>query len=129
MTRLRSEVLGAEQPALAFAEVPDTIALLAWLHRDALIAALDHEISTEADDATALSYEARQKADAEVQGDLLEIERQVAELTWLAQSQGLPVEHRADCSPLAILQLQLVTAPRADALPGTTPGLSWDLRR
>ena len=37
MTRLRSEVLGAEQRALAFAEVPDTVALLAWLHRDALI--------------------------------------------------------------------------------------------
>ena len=55
---------------LAFAEIPDTVALIAWLHRDALIAALDREIDTEADDKAALSHEARQKAEAEVMGDL-----------------------------------------------------------
>ena len=35
---IRSEVRVRTQRALAFAEVPDTVALVAWLHKDALIA-------------------------------------------------------------------------------------------
>jgi hypothetical protein len=40
----------------------------------------------------------------------------------------LPVEHRADISPLALLGLRLVTAPHAEEI-GTTLGLSWPTRR
>jgi hypothetical protein len=43
-------------PSVAFSEMPGTIALFARLHRDALIAALDREIATEADDDAALSH-------------------------------------------------------------------------
>jgi hypothetical protein len=60
--------------------------------------------------------------------DLLSAERDEAALTWSAMEQGLPVEHRSDCSPLAILQVRLITAPRGET-PGTTPGLSWPMRR
>jgi hypothetical protein len=109
--------------------VPD-IALVAWLHRDLLIKRLDTEIDAESDDdAGALSHEQRQQAEAETMGDLLIAERQEAELVWQAQAQGLPVEHRTDCSPLAILQVQLITTPRADALPETSPGYSWPMQR
>ena len=121
--RVQSEV-HAEKRGLAFAEVPDALALVAWLHKDELIAALDREIVTEADDKAALSHEARGKAEVEVLADLLDMERQEAELVWQAQSQGLPVEHRADCDPCAILQIKLVTAPRATAAE-TSPGMSW----
>ena len=38
-------------------------------------------------------------------GDLLAVERDEAALVWTAQSQGMPVEHRADISPLALLGL------------------------
>ena len=126
--RLRSEACGAETPALVFGEVPDTIALFAWLHRDLLIKRLDAEIDTESDDASALTHEARQQAEAEVMGDLLDIERQEAALSWQAQAQGLPCEHRSDISPVALLAMRLVTPPRA-GLPQTSPGPSWDLRR
>ena len=100
-----------------------------WLHRDALIAALDREIASEADDKAALTHEAREKAEAEVQGDLLAVEREESALVWQAQSENLPAEHRADVSVVALLSIALVAAPRADASPGTTPGLSWPLRR
>jgi hypothetical protein len=129
MTSLRSEVLGGELPSLAFAEIFNPVALACWLHRDLLIKRLDDEINAEADDAAALTHEARQRAGAEVQGDLLDIERQEAALVWQAQQQGLPVEHRGDCSPQAILGAALRTLPRADALPPTTPGQSWTVRR
>ena len=70
----------------------DTVALVARLHQDALIAALDREISTESDDEAALSHEARQQREAETMADLLDVERQEAALTWSAIEQGLPVE-------------------------------------
>ena len=125
MQRLRSDVIGAEQRALAFAEVTDTLALFAWLHRDLLIKRLDEEISSESDDGAALSHTDRELRSAEIQGDMLDIERQEAALTWSAIEQGLPCEFRADCSPLAILQVRLVTTPRATELPETSLGLSW----
>ena len=126
MTRLRSEMLGAEQRALAFTEVPDAVALAAWLHKDALIKRLDAEIDTEADDAAALSHEARQKAEAEVQSDLLAVERDESALVFKAWADGLPCEHRSDCSPLALLGLRLVTAPRA-APPPTSPEHGYNI--
>ena len=55
---------------LAFAEVPDHRAGRMAAQRRA-DRALDREIASEADDKAALSHEARQKAEAEVQGDLL----------------------------------------------------------
>src|SRR5882757_590493 len=67
------------------------VALDPWLRRDALIAALDGEINTEADDGCALSHEQRQQREAEVMGDLLDIERQEAALVWQAQSQSFRV--------------------------------------
>ncbi|MET4277156.1 MULTISPECIES: hypothetical protein [unclassified Bradyrhizobium] len=123
---LRSEVLGADQRALAFAEAPDAVALICWLHKDALVAALDREIASESDDKAALSHEARQKAEAEVMGDLLAVERDESALVWQAQAQGLPCEHRADVNPLALLGLRLVTVPRAD-LPPTSPDHGYNI--
>jgi hypothetical protein len=60
--------------------VPDAVALVAWLHKDALIAALDREIASGGDDKSALSHEARQQREAETMGDLLAIERDEAAL-------------------------------------------------
>ena len=76
-----------------------------------------------------LTHDAREKAEAEVMGDLLNIERQEAALVWRGQSEGLPVEHRSDCAPLAILQCRLVTAAAVTASPGSSPGMSWGMRR
>ena len=125
---IRSQVYNTEVPSVAFAELPDTLALFAWLHRDGLIAALDREITSEADDKAALSHEARGKAEAEVMGDLLSVEREEAELTWLAQSQGLPVEHRADTSPIAVLGLKLVAVTNGHAEPSSWMH-AWDIVR
>ena len=109
--------------------MPDAVALTCWLHKDALIASLDREIASEADDKAALSHEAREKAEAEVMGDLLAVERDECALVWQAQAQNLPCEHRADCAPVAILNLALIAAPRSVASPETSPGYSWPMRR
>ena len=71
------------------AAVPDA-ALLAWLHRDALIEKLEQEIDRAANDKAALSAAERAEATADVQRQLLEIERQEAVLVWRGIEQGLP---------------------------------------
>jgi hypothetical protein len=126
MTSARSQVYNVDTPAVAFAEVPDTLALFAFLHKEALTKKLDALIDEEADKA-AMSYDARKKAENVVLGDILAVERDESALVWSAMAQGLPVLHRRECSPLAILQCALATAPRAE-VQGTTPGLSYTLR-
>jgi len=106
--QVQSQVRDGDHLALGFAEVSDAVALVAWLHRDALIKRLDAEIDSEADDAASLSHEDRQRREAEVLGDILAQDRIEAAMVWSGQSQGLPVEHRQDCSAMAILQCQLV---------------------
>jgi hypothetical protein len=125
MSRVQSDVF-AEQRSLAFAQVPDALALTCWLHKDALITALDREIASEADDAASLSHEERQRREAEVMGDLLSVERDESALVWRAMDEKLPVEHRADISPLALLGVALVTPPRADA-PRTSADHAYDI--
>jgi hypothetical protein len=126
-TRLTSEIYG-EQRQLGFAEVPDAVALTCWLHRDLLISKLDAEIDTESDDSAALSHTDRELRSAEIQGDLVDTERQEASLVFAAWEHGLACEHRSDCSPVALLGLRLVTTPHAEQ-PGTTPGSSRPMPR
>ena len=112
MQNLRSQVFNTEVPSVAFAEAHDALPLIAWLHRDALIKRHDAEIDTESDDAAALTHEARKQQEAVVMGDLLAVERDEAALVWRAMDERLPVDHRADCAPQAILQCMVVQAPR-----------------
>jgi hypothetical protein len=74
-----------------------------------------------------LTQEARQQQEAEVMGDLLAVERDESALLWRAMDERLPVEHRADCAPQAILQCRLVTAPRADVPQGSSPMHAWNI--
>ena len=122
--RLTSEV-HAERRSLAFTEVPDAVALTCWLHKDALIAALDREISSESDDPNSLGHEAREKAEAEAMSDLLSTERNICSLIWRGQAEGLPVS--ADISPLAILQVLLITLPRAPSGPSSPEIAGYNL--
>jgi hypothetical protein len=60
-------------------------------------------------------------------GDLLAVERDESALIWTARAQGLPVEHRNNCSPQAILQCRLVTTPRTGGSQGSSPMHAWDI--
>ena len=117
---MTSTVYNAQPGAVAYHQGIDVVGLIAFLHKPTLIAALDALIADESDDAAALSHEAREKAEAEVMGDLLAVERDESELCWRAQREGLPVEHRSDISPLALLGMKLTTAPASNG-----QGTSW----
>lgn len=97
----------------------DTAALFCWLHRDALVARLDAEIASEADDRSALSHEKRGEAEAEALVEILATERDECALVWRAQSEGISIEHRADVSVAALLSLRLVTVSKAEPSPSS----------
>ncbi|WP_338822727.1 hypothetical protein WDM22_02070 [Bradyrhizobium septentrionale] len=124
--RVQSEVHGAQR-SLAFHEATDVVGLFAAILKPAMISFLDTLVDAEKDDAAALSHEARQQAEAEVMADLLAVERDECALIWAAQAQGLPVEFRADISPIAMLGLRLVTTPRADPPDSSEGHAGFDL--
>lgn len=97
------------------------LALTCWLHKDAILAALNREITSESDDAAALSTTERETRASAVMGDLGAVEYDEAHLVWQAQAEKLPLEHRSDCAPAAILQVRLVTAPRTNGSQGSSP--------
>uniref|UniRef100_UPI0012DC6129 hypothetical protein n=1 Tax=Bradyrhizobium sp. URHD0069 TaxID=1380355 RepID=UPI0012DC6129 len=102
MQRLQGSIVNAQVPSFAVTEVPDVLALFAFVHKDALLASLDTLVSEEADDAAALSATERETRAAVVMGDLLAVEYDEARLVWQAQADKLPSEHRSDCAPQAI---------------------------
>ena len=128
-TRITAMVRNIEQQqagAVAFVEVSDATAIFAWLHQAELIRRLDEEILSEADDDAALSVEDRQRHAADVATDLLVVERDESVFVWRAQTDRLPVEHRADINPVALLSLKLVT-PAAGNRRGTSPEHGYDI--
>ena len=112
--QVQVSIHNTQQPgAVVYVEVPD-LAILAFVHRDALLAAINRAIDEESDDANSLSLAERQGREAEVMADLLSTERDESSLVWQAMEKNLPVGHRSDCSPQAILQCELITVPTVE---------------
>ena len=90
-TMLKARVHATEKGAVAIGEMIDVPALLAWIMvKDAgLLKRLDGLIESECDDKAALSHEAREKAEAELLGDLLAVERDEATLMFKGWAEGL----------------------------------------
>lgn len=127
MQRLQGAIVNAQVPSFSVTEVPDVLGLFAFVHKEKLLASLNALVSEEADDDAALTHEARQHQEAEVMADLLAVERDEAALVWRAMGERLPMEHRADCAPQAILQCRLETAPRSSPSSGSSPMHAWDI--
>jgi hypothetical protein len=74
-----------------------------------------------------LTHKERERQAAQVQADLLDIERQEAALVWHGLSQSMPVEFGADCSPQAVLQCRLVTVPAGEPNGSSPEHAGYDL--
>lgn len=104
-------IFNADPSAVGFVEIPDPVALIAWLLPDALSAALNHEIDAAADDHNAMTAEQRRDAEKEVLSDLLAAARCEAALVWRAQSEGATILQRPEIDPRALLGVELAPAP------------------
>lgn len=84
---------------------PGALALMFWLHHDAIVQRLEALIDEQADDQNALTLEQRSEQLAEIARDLLATEREEAYWTDAAIAAGAAVLHRADLDPRAALML------------------------
>ena len=96
-------------------KVPDALGLLAWRDPDALIERLGRMIETTADDETALSSEARAAKIAELEAQILDLERREESLIEQALDQGQVIRRRADADPRAILGICDPAEPTREA--------------
>ena len=126
-TSLRSAVYNAQTPSFAAIETTDTLALFAWLHRDQLIAALDRLVDEESDDDASLTLEARQQQAAQVQGDLLDVERSEATLMLRGWADGLPIAPRPDIASAALLNVEIITPPALNGRGSSPERSGFDL--
>ncbi|WP_426615358.1 hypothetical protein [Bradyrhizobium sp. McL0616] len=91
----------------ATGELPDVIALVAWLLRPQLLKAVNDLLDASADDSTALSASDRDAKVIEIAADKLATERIQAALIWAMQSSGDAVEHPSDADVAAVLSVEL----------------------
>ncbi len=92
----------------------DATALLAWLHRDELIAKIETEIDANADDGRALSDDKRAERLHELAAAMLEVERAEEAAIELANASGSAILRRREADPRAVLGL-------ADDCPAPVP--------
>ncbi|WP_339033389.1 hypothetical protein WHZ78_16655 [Bradyrhizobium symbiodeficiens] len=102
----------------ASGELPNALAFMVWLNKDAIIKRLAEEIDEISDDAAALSKEQREIRLAEIAADKRQTERNLAAVVWAAIEDGLNVEFPADIDPQALLGIELeVDAAQAAGKP------------
>lgn len=86
--------------------VPDSPAIMVWLHRDVLVKRLEQQIDAESDDAKALSDAQRAQRQGALLENILALERQECRLITMAESEGVMIDYRAECNPYAVLDLE-----------------------
>ena len=59
--------------------------------------------------------------EAQISSDMLAIERSECALIWHAEAKNEVLDFRNTTTPMSVLGLKLVTAPRANPSPGTSP--------
>lgn len=116
VTTERLELVAAsEKPIFGYAigEVPDTLGLMMWLHKDAFIAAIKREVAAASDDRRAMTPRERAMRIGERETEKLLVERQSCCLIERAYADGAAIEYQGDENILALLGIELVITDSA----------------
>lgn len=84
----------------------EVAAILAWLHRDAMIAAIEQQIDAMPIKGSVSADERVQRA-ADIQLELLRIERMEEAAIVIAAERGIEIERRETASPWAVLGITI----------------------
>jgi hypothetical protein len=90
---------------------PDALAVLAWLHRDALVAKVEAEVDILADDRQALDDATRGFREDELLAQILDIQRTEEALIEQAEAAGVFIQRRPDADPRAVLGVGASSLP------------------
>jgi hypothetical protein len=106
-------VANAAGAALGTAAVDDGVALTAWLFRDQLIEAIEHEVDELSDDRHAIDPSQRAERERELAEQMLELERTEEALIEAAADDAIEIARRGNADPRAVLSLaNALPAPR-----------------
>jgi hypothetical protein len=98
---------------LASIDLLNPVAAMAWLFRDQIVAALDLQIDSLADDQNALTQQQRAEKESEIGRDILFVEREEEALIRIASGKGMAILRRVDADPRAVLGLaDFMPAPK-----------------
>ena len=97
------DIGGAGAVAVA---MPDARGLMAWLHPEAMVAALEAEIDAVADDGQAIGADEREARLAQIAAEKLQAERREEATIMAASAAGTTLERRPDADPRAVLAVQ-----------------------
>lgn len=122
---LQSSLIGLDTPTMTFTETVDAVSVMCWLWRSEMLAKINKGIDEVADDKAALDGRQRAEAEAQINTDVLMVERSECSLIWHAEAQGEVIDFRPDTSALAVLGCRLVTAPAVT--PGSSPSMAFDI--
>ena len=111
-------------PAIVATETIDPAALFAFLFPDVMTEKICALIPA----AEGVSAEDRQREDVRLNQLILAAERAETAVLWHLDGTGTVLPFRLGTSPQALLGLELKTRPRAEPSPGSSPGLSWEVR-
>lgn len=115
MTGHDLQVMNAQPGASIMGRTPDSMALVAWLHREPLIAAIELQIDIAAgDEAESLSTEERSAKEADLVVAILKAERDEEALIVETEERGNGVRRRPDADPRAVLGLSSDLPSRED---------------
>lgn len=96
---------GRPDPNTPTVRTINPLALAAWLDPAALLARLEAEIDELADDANAMTDEAKAAKRAEILADLLAVEHEEEAFIMQAAAAGIGILRRPDADPRAVLEL------------------------
>jgi hypothetical protein len=99
----RTQIFSDGRYVAAYAS--DSLAIIAWLHRDALAMALSNEIDACANDTAAFSAEDRRTAIETARRDMLAVAREEEAFIRMSKDAGAIINRRADADPRAVLML------------------------
>ena len=108
---LRTTVHNTPNLAVGFASADHALAFTVWLHRPAVISAIEREIDQQANDELALAPGAKEVALAATGQELSRLEHEICRLVDRGIEQRLPLEF-GDEHASAVLGVQLVTVRR-----------------
>jgi len=126
LLRIAAKVLATGASTFGLTEIDATTALVVWLHRIEIERRLSAEIDAACGD-DGLDDAERERQTREVSAALLECQRDLSELTWLALAENLPVVFSHDWDVRAILGLELVARPTQPA-PSSSREHALDVR-
>jgi hypothetical protein len=113
--QVQSQVATGNGVGVSYTSAPDVYGFLAWLHGDAIKAQMAKDLRELADDEGAMSDAQKAQRIAELEAEILDLERTEEAIIEELEKSG-PIQRRDDASIFAVLGLKAVDLPASASM-------------